>query len=244
MLNWGAPGGPWASALRARGACSPTWPECSSLFFLRKANTYPPNLTTMQPLPLPSSLIHLTNRGVCHVPGIMLGAGNTGAECTANPQFLTHLYLRGEAESPGPEVAGGAQASLLSQPQPRSPGPTWTHSTPPPPQPQCWAPALGPGYLSRLAAHKEVAEELAGWAPGVSGHMKANWQSAGHQVALGCASGRAPSRSTWGAAGPWPLHQTHRVARRYRPACAALWAPCPGRLASGALSLGAHRLLG
>lgn len=53
------------------------------------------------------------------------------------------------------------------------------HTTPTAP---VLGPALGPGYLSRLAAHKEVAEELAGWAPGASA-MKANWQSAGHQVA-------------------------------------------------------------
>lgn len=67
-------------------------------------------------------------------------------------------------------------------------------------------PALGPRYLSRLAAHKEVAEELAGRAPGVSGHegkLAVSWAPGGveyapqgvrHQEHLGRQrAGRPPS---------------------------------------------------
>lgn len=109
----------------------------------------------------------------------------------------------------------GCRPAWLSRPGPPSLEPMLRHSTPPP-QPQCWAPALGPGYLSRLAAHKEVAEELAGRAPGVSGHegkLAVSWapgsvedapQGVGHQKHLGRQKVRR-------------LRQTHRVACSCQP---------------------------
>lgn len=81
-------------------------------------------------------------------------------------------------------------------------------SSPPTP-----ASAPGPRYLSRLVAHKEVAEEFAGWVLGVSGHegkLAFGWapgrvedapQSMSHQEHLG-----------WGGAGGG-LHQSHRPGR-------------------------------
>ena len=76
----------------------------------------------------------------------------------------------------------GRRPAWLSRPRPQSLEPTLKHSTPPSAAPS----ALGPRYLSRLAAHKEVAEELAGRALGISGHegkLAVGWAPGGVEYA-------------------------------------------------------------
>lgn len=166
---------------------------------------------------------------------------------------LTHIggFLRRQSHrrSQGDEGCrpggGGAQASSLNQPRPQSLGPTWIHSTPPPPtQPQCWDPALGPGYLSRLAAHKEVAEELAGRAPGVSGHegkLAVSWapggikdalQGVSHQEHLGGSKPADSIRRT-----TWPANAGQRMQPCGRHALASGLLGLPSSLGA---QLGAH----
>lgn len=64
-------------------------------------------------------------------------------------------------------VPGGGSSQRGQALQGSRSDPMLTHS--PPCQP-VMPPCPGPTYLSRLAAHKKVTEELAGRAPGVSGH--------------------------------------------------------------------------
>lgn len=112
------------------------------------------------------------------------------------------------------------------------------HTTPPhsPAGALPWAPGT-----SRLAAHKEVAEELAGWAPGVSGHegkLAVGWAPGGIEDAP---VGVRAIRSTWEAAGPrasirptvWPADTGQHVqpcgrhAPGRQPPGSALQPGCP-----------------
>lgn len=73
----------------------------------------------------------------------------------------------------------GAQASVAKRAKASVPG---THAD----AQHAPTPSLGPRYLSRLAAHKEVTEELAGRAPGVSGHkgkLAVSWAPGGVEYA-------------------------------------------------------------
>lgn len=181
MLNWGAPGGPGHQP-HGPGVPAAPWLECSSLFFPEKTNTYPPKPHHHAASP-PIFLDSFDKQGASAMSqASCFGAGNTGAECTANPQFPNPAYISEARLRVQALKLQGAQASLLSQPQPRSPGPTWTHSTPPPHSPSAGPPALGPGYLSGWLPTKRWQKSLLAGLLGFRA-MKANWQSAGHQVA-------------------------------------------------------------
>lgn len=69
----------------------------------------------------------------------------------------------------------------LSPPRPRALEPTLMHSTPPTPAnvavPLPWVPDTSPGWLPTKRWQKSLLAGLRGFRA-----MKANWQSAGHQV--------------------------------------------------------------
>lgn len=136
----------------------------------------------------------------------------------------------------------GAQASLAEPSRASVPG---THTDAQHPPPTAAPPALGPRYLSRLAAHKEVAEELAGRAPGISGHegkLAVGWapgrveyapQGVSHQEHLGMQQAhRPPSDPPRGlqlpaqrVPAPRAPHTRWQASRVCSPACTPSFTP-------------------